>query len=58
MTLPSDPFMLLSVINTMLRDHYPTLDELCASEGIDRAELVAKLGEAGFEYMPQINQFR
>lgn len=42
----------------MLRDHYPTLDELCASEGIDRAELVAKLGEAGFEYMPQINQFR
>ena len=28
MNLPKDPVMLLSVVNTQLRDHYPTLTEL------------------------------
>lgn len=58
MTLPSDPFILLSYINTLLRDRYPSLDELCASEGIDLRQLVDTLSAAGFEYMSQINQFR
>lgn len=58
MELPQDPFMLLSLINTALRDNYPSLAELCASEGIDMDMLTHKLGQAGFEYMPQINQFR
>lgn len=58
MELPSDPFMLLSVVNTKLRDEYSSLDELCASLDIDRDALVARLAEAGFEYMSQINQFR
>lgn len=58
MDLPNDTFMLLSVVNTLLRDQYPTLDELCKAVGTDRDELVARLAEAGFEYMPQINQFR
>ncbi|MBD5234196.1 MAG: DUF4250 domain-containing protein [Bacteroidales bacterium] len=58
MDLPQDPFMLLSVVNTRLRDDYPSLDEMCAAENIDRDELCRKLGEAGFEYMPAINQFR
>ena len=50
--------MLLSVVNTLLRDQYPTLEELCASESIDMEALKAKLEAAGFEYMPSINQFR
>ncbi len=58
MDFPQDPFMLLSVINTKLRDEYPSLDELCASEDIDRDALCARLADAGFEYMPEINQFR
>lgn len=58
MSLPEDPFMLLSVINTRLRDDFPTLDELCASLDIDKEALIRKLADAGFEYMPQINQFR
>ena len=58
MDLPQDPFMLLSVVNTHLRDIYPSLDEMCAAEGLDRDELCRKLAEAGFEYMPEINQFR
>lgn len=56
--LPSDPVMLMSVINTWLRDRYDTLDALCDDRGIDRADLEAALAAAGFEYMPEINQFR
>lgn len=58
MALPSDPFMLLSVINTHLRDEYDSLDELCKSMDIDKEQLVDKLHTAGFDYMPEINQFR
>lgn len=55
--LPQDPFMLLSYINTQLRDNYESLDELCASLGVDRCSLVARLAEAGFEYNRQLNKF-
>lgn len=50
--------MLLSVVNTMLRDNYQSLDDLCKSEGVDRDNLCRCLEDAGFEYMPAINQFR
>ena len=30
-SLPKDPMVLLSFINTKLRDDYPSLDELCSS---------------------------
>ncbi|MDE6588470.1 MAG: DUF4250 domain-containing protein [Paramuribaculum sp.] len=57
-TFPADPFMLLSMVNMLLRDQYSSLDELCASEDIDRDSIVKSLADAGFEYMPEINQFR
>lgn len=50
--------MLLSMVNMLLRDEYSSLDELCASEDMDRDSLVGRLAAAGFEYMPAINQFR
>lgn len=58
MDLPKDPFILLSYINTKLRDEYDSLDTLCTHLGVDRAVLEATLAGAGFEYMPEINQFR
>lgn len=58
MNLPDDPFILLSYINTLLRDQYGTLDDLCRGEDIDKEALIAKLHNAGFDYMTQINQFR
>lgn len=58
MNLPKDPFMLLSVINTKLRDDYTSLDELCASLDVEKTELLRILANAGFTYMPEINQFR
>lgn len=56
--LPSDPIMLLSVINTRLRDNYSSLDELCDDLNIDRQSLESSLHEAGFYYIPEQNQFR
>lgn len=55
--LPQDPAILMSYINTMLRDRYATLDELCEDLGIDREALVAKLAQSGFEYNAKLNKF-
>lgn len=56
--LPSDPFILLSYINTKLRDEYSSLNALCEDLNVDRAALESKLADAGFEYLPEANQFR
>ncbi len=56
--IPSDPIILLSFINTRLRDCYQSLDQLCADLDIDRKSLESTLNDAGFEYMPEQNQFR
>lgn len=56
--LPKDPFMLLSAINMKLRDGSDSLEEICLSEGVDVNEVISKLKDAGFEYLPEINQFR
>jgi len=56
--LPKDPAILLSFINTRLRDVYSDLDHLCDDMHIDRHELEKLLAEAGFEYLPQQNTFR
>lgn len=58
MNLPQDPFMLLSMVNMKLRDEYPSLQEFCKSNDIDESSLKATLYASGFEYMPEINQFR
>lgn len=55
--MQSDPVMLMSVINTKLRDQYPTLDMLCEDLQIDRTSLEEKLAEVGFEYNPAANKF-
>ncbi len=57
MHLPQDPVMLLSVINTQLRDHYPSLDELCASCDLDRQTLCDKLAGIDYVYDKDRNQF-
>lgn len=59
MAIPSDPFMLLSFVNMKLRDgDYESLADLCASIGIEEDALKSRLASAGFEYLPEINQFR
>ena len=57
MILPKDPLLLMSVVNTKLRDHYADLDTLCEYLNEDRATLEAKLSEIGYFYNRQRNQF-
>ena len=55
--LPNDPIMLLSYINTRLRNNYPGLDALCEDMDADREALCQTLKAAGYEYDPARNQF-
>ena len=56
--LPKDPVMLMSVLNTKLRDEYHSLEALCEDLELERDELTDRLHEAGFDYDPEQNQFR
>ena len=53
-----DPNILLSMINMKLRDMYSSLENLCEDLDIDRVELEEKLGEIGYSYISEINQFK
>ena len=55
--LPKDPMILFSVLNMKLRDFYPSLDALCDDLDEDREEIIRTLGEAGYVYSPEGNQF-
>lgn len=56
-TMPKDPVILLSYINTQLRDFYPSLEELCQAMDADKEELSKKLKGIGYEYRRENNQF-
>lgn len=56
-SLPSDPFMLLSYINTKLRDNYKNLNELCDDLDVSQSELATRLATIGYVYNPSLNKF-
>ena len=55
--LPKDPILLLSVVNTKLRDYYPSLDALCDDMDVSREALEEKLGIIAYRYDAEKNQF-
>lgn len=55
--IPQDPVMLLSYVNTQLRDFYSSLEALEESLDISKEELVQKMKMIDYEYDPKINQF-
>ena len=57
MTLPQDPVILLSYINTQLRDFYPSLEEFCKAQGCTAEEICQKLSLIDYEYDAGQNQF-
>lgn len=57
MDMPKDSAILLSVVNTKLRDFYGSLDVLCDDLQWDEAELSDKLNAIGYSYDEQRNQF-
>lgn len=58
MNLPQDPAILLSYINTMLRDNYKNLDELCDDYNVCKSNLIQKLKVIGYEYSKERNCFK
>lgn len=46
--LPKDPVMLLSVVNTKLRDIYPSLEAMCRDLGVDEKELTERLAKLDY----------
>lgn len=57
MNIPQDPVILLSYINTKLRNEYKTISELCTALELDQTNLIIKLEATGYTYDRSINQF-
>ncbi|MBR6393847.1 MAG: DUF4250 domain-containing protein [Ruminococcus sp.] len=55
--IPNDPAILLSYINTKLRDDYPSFDELCKSLCVEKAVIENKLSAIGYTYDKEKNRF-
>ena len=55
--MPKDPNILLSYINTNLRDTYDSLDELCRSLDLDETEIRKSLYGIGYIYDEGLNKF-
>lgn len=57
MNLPKDPMLLLTVVNTKLRDQYTSLDALCEDMQADREKMETKLQNIDYTYDENTNQF-
>lgn len=56
--LQLDPHLLVGLVNTELRNHCESLDDLVKTHGIDEEALVGRLAAAGYDYREAQNQFR
>ena len=57
MTLPKDPVMLLSLINTKLRDFNSSLDDFCKENNLNEYEIKKKLEMIDYHYDEFKNKF-
>ncbi len=55
--VPNDPIILLSYVNTKLRDNYSSLEDLCKSENVKSDDIIKKLSAVGYEYSREMNKF-
>lgn len=55
--LPNDPIMLMSFLNTKLRDEYSSLDELCQSLSVSKMDVTSKLEKISYIYDEVLNRF-
>ena len=56
-TIPNDPMILLSFVNTKLRDFYPSLDKMCDDLGCSKEEIESKLSAIDYKYNAELNKF-
>lgn len=57
MEMPSNPYILLSVINTKLRDDYSSLKTLCEEEDLSEKEIISLLKSIDYTYDEKLNKF-
>ncbi|WP_295748916.1 DUF4250 domain-containing protein [uncultured Oscillibacter sp.] len=55
--IPKDPVILLSFVNTKLRDEFSSLAELCAALDADEAVVREALAALNYQYDAGRNQF-
>jgi hypothetical protein len=53
-----DPHLLVGLVNTELRNHSESLDDLVKTHDISESELIEKLRKAGYEFREEQKQFR
>jgi hypothetical protein len=53
-----DPHLLVGLVNTELRNHSESLDDLLKTHDLPEEELIRKLREAGYDYRSEQRQFR
>lgn len=56
--LTMDPHMLIGLVNTELRNHCDSLEDLVKTHNLDPEKLIKVLEKAGYVYHPEQNQFR
>ncbi|MDF2594267.1 MAG: hypothetical protein K0R69_608 [Clostridia bacterium] len=52
-----DPYLLLSIVNTKLRDEAESLKDLCLTYNKSIQEIAEKLEGIGYQYDEKLNQF-
>ena len=55
--LPRDPYMLLSFINTQLRDRFSDLKQCCDYYGVECTKIREALAAVDYEYDEDANRF-
>ena len=54
---PKDPVMLLSYVNTQLRDFYSTMEEFCKAFDVSKEEIDHILDGIDYQYDPESNRY-
>lgn len=55
--IPQDPMILLSYLNTKLRDEYKSLDLLCDDLQLDKSDIIQKMSSIDYAYDGALNRF-
>lgn len=53
-----DPHLLVGLLNTELRNHCESLEDLLKTHHIESEQLIEKMAAAHYFYQPEQNQFR
>lgn len=53
-----DPHLLVGLVNTELRNHSESLNDLVKTHDISEEDLIEKLRAAGYDFRPEQKQFR